>query len=83
MNIANEIEPENRRRKENTYLSTLIDLGLTYRRTLGDKVAQAFLFEHGVPADISARVLQRQTQRRLTESEAVALERVQAMEIKS
>lgn len=83
MNIEKVDEADNRRRKENTYLSTLVDLGVTYRKTLGDKVAQAFLFEHGVPADISARILDTQARRRLTDWEAVALERVQEMEIKS
>lgn len=71
-----------RRYKENMYLSILVDLGVTYRRTLGEAAAREFFDDHAVPPNLVLRVLAKKAKRRLTEWEAVARDQSVAMEIK-
>lgn len=71
-----------RRYKENMYLSILVDLGVTYRRILGEAAALEFFDDHGVPPNLVLRVLAKKAQRRLTEWETVARDQSRAMEIK-
>ena len=72
----------NRRCKENMYLSILVDLGVTYRRTLGEAAAREFFDDHGIPANVAQRVLATRSKRRLTEWESVARDQSIAREIK-
>ena len=83
MNIFDQAEVTDRRRKENVYLSILVDLGVTYRRTLGLDPARSFFNDHGVPGDVAARVFERKGARRPTEWEAASLNRVQDLEMKT
>lgn len=71
-----------RRCKENMYLSILVDLGVTYRRTLGEEAAREFFDDHDIPANLIVRVLAKKAKRRLTEWEAVARDQSRALEIK-
>lgn len=58
-----------RRRMENLYTSILVDVGVTYRHSLGEEVASTFLDTHGVPVAVAGRVLASSAQRRPTETE--------------
>lgn len=71
-----------RRCKENMYLSILVDLGVTYRRTLGEAAAREFFDDHDIPSNLALRVLAKKTKRRLTEWEVVARDQSRALEIK-
>jgi hypothetical protein len=62
-----------RRTQENFYLSILIDLGVTYKRTLGEDPARNFFQQHDIPHELMARILSTDTPRRLTEWEASAM----------
>ncbi|HEX8614117.1 MAG TPA: hypothetical protein VF800_22805 [Telluria sp.] len=46
-----------RRSHENLYMSLLVDVGTTYRRTLGVEPARTFLREQAVPACLVKRIL--------------------------
>jgi hypothetical protein len=58
-----------RRRAENLYVSILVDVGVTYRSTMGKEVASDFFDTHGVPKAVAGRVLADTTGRRQTENE--------------
>ncbi len=62
-------EQQERRRQENRCLSVLVDLGVTYRRTLGDNVAWAFFTTNDIANTVARRVMGRERQRRLTDWE--------------
>ena len=62
-----------RRAQENFYLSILIDLGVTYKRTLGEDPARNFFQQHDIPHELITRILETETPRRLTEWEASAM----------
>jgi hypothetical protein len=55
-------------------MSLLIDLGVTYARTLGEPAARALFAEHAIPPDIVERALAGPTQRRLTQWERCPFE---------
>lgn len=44
-------------RRTDPILATLVDVAIAYRENLGDRVAQAFLHETGVPDVLARRVL--------------------------
>ncbi len=58
-----------RRREENRGQSILVDLGVTYRRTLGDSVAWAFFTANDITPAVANRVMAQDGQRRLTDWE--------------
>lgn len=62
-------EQQERRRQENRCLSVLVDLGVTYRRTLGDRVAWAFFTTNDIANAVVHRVMDHDRQRRLTDWE--------------
>jgi hypothetical protein len=62
-----------RRSPENLYLSILVDLGVTYKRTLGDLPARNFFGQHDIPHELIARILSTDPPRRLTEWEKSAM----------
>lgn len=66
--MANSIQQE-RRRHENWGMSILVDLGVTYRRTLGDDVAWSFLRTTDIPSAIAARIMSSDCERRPTDWE--------------
>ena len=61
-----------RRIAENFYLSILVDLAVTYKRTLGQESARLFFAEHEVPPPVVTRILASESPRRLTEWEECA-----------
>lgn len=65
-------DQQERRRHENRGMSILVDLGVTYRRTLGDSVAWAFFSTSAVTSNIAARIMSVERQRRLTDWERQA-----------
>lgn len=68
-------EPQNvfdRRAERNFYLSILVDLGVTYKRTLGLESARAFLGTQDIPVAVVNRILSADSQRRLTDWEEKA-----------
>ena len=58
-----------RRQCDNSGLSLLVDLGVTYDRTLSRQVALAYFRESEIPPAIVQRVLQGAATRRLTDWE--------------
>ncbi len=58
-----------RRSADNLYLSILVDVGVTYQRTLGQQSAAHFLRSQEIPAAVSERVLGQGTPRRMTDLE--------------
>ena len=54
-------------------MSILIDLGVTYKRTLGIDPARNFFDKHDIPHGLISRVLAADSQRRLTEWEECAM----------
>lgn len=62
-----------RRSPENLYLSILVDLGVTYKRTLGRESARAFFNEHEIPHPVVMRVMADEPPRRRTMWEESAL----------
>lgn len=72
-----------RRTEQNFYLSILVDLAVTYKRTLGSQSARTFLATQDIPENVVRRILSADARRRLTEWEekakAVSIDR----EIKS
>lgn len=62
-------ELQERRRHENQYVSILVDLGVTYRRTLGDSVAWSFFRANEIGAEVASRVMSSDCERRLTDWE--------------
>ena len=65
-------EQQERRRQENQCLSILVDLGVTYRRTLGDRVALAYFSSNAIDTAVMQRVMAPGRQRRLTDWERQA-----------
>lgn len=65
-------EQQERRRHENRCLSILVDIGVTYRRTLGDSVAWAFFRASDIAPDVTARVMSSDCERRMTDWECQA-----------
>lgn len=63
-------EQQERRRHENRCLSILVNLGVTYRRTLGDSVAWSFFRATEIAPDVAARVMASDSERRLTDWES-------------
>jgi hypothetical protein len=57
-----------RRLAANHCLSVLIDVGLTYQKTHGDKVARDFYVSRGIPNELAERVLSRYAGRRQAKS---------------
>lgn len=57
------------RQSANLYLSILIDVGVTYKRALGDAAARAFFAEQAIPNPIALRVMADNPARRLTDWE--------------
>lgn len=66
-----------RRTAENLYLSILVDLAVTYKRTLGQESARMFFAAHEIPPPVVTRILAQECPRRLTEWEECA-KRVEA-----
>ncbi|MFP5391370.1 MAG: hypothetical protein ACLGI6_07485 [Gammaproteobacteria bacterium] len=66
--MAKSVQQE-RRRHENQCLSTLVDLGVTYRRTLGERVAWSFFRSSNIEPAIAQRVMQSASERRPTDWE--------------
>jgi hypothetical protein len=62
-------EQQERRRQENQCLSILVDLGVTYRRTLGDRVASAYFSANAIPPGVAERIMAPACPRRLTDWE--------------
>ena len=62
-------DQQERRRHENRCMSILVDLGVTYRRTLGDSVAWAFFSASAVTPKVATRIMSAERQRRLTDWE--------------
>lgn len=60
---------QERRRADNLYLSILVDVGVTYQRTLGPQSAAHFLRNQDIPPTVSERVLGQDTPRRMTDWE--------------
>ena len=60
---------QERRRADNLYLSILVDVGVSYKHTLGQQSAVHFLRSQDIPAAVSERVLGQDTQRRMTDLE--------------
>lgn len=83
MEAPNGHSSTDRRRRANHYLSILVDLGVTYRRALGEASALAFYADHGVPEDLAGRVLGRNSSRRLTGWEADARNERRDLELKT
>lgn len=65
-------EQQERRRHENRCLSILVDLGVTYRRTLGGSVAWSFFSANDIAPEIAQRVMSSDQERRLTDWECQA-----------
>jgi hypothetical protein len=65
-------QPE-RRSAENRCLSILVDLGVTYRRTLGERVAWAFFSATQIAPHVANRVMAHDRERRLTDWERQAI----------
>lgn len=65
-------DQQERRRHENRCMSILVDLGVTYRRTLGDSVAWAFFSASAVTPKVATRIMSAERQRRLTDWERQA-----------
>jgi hypothetical protein len=65
-------EQQERRRHENRCLSILVDLGVTYRRTLGAAVAWSFFSANDIAPDIAQRVMASDRERRMTDWESQA-----------
>lgn len=53
----------------NLYLSILVDVGVTYCRTLGESAARNFLKAQSIPENITQRVLSGNIERRQTDRE--------------
>jgi hypothetical protein len=66
-------DQQERRRYENRCLSLLVDLGVTYRRTLGDSVAWAFFRGSDISHTVVQRVMSNERARRLTDWERQAM----------
>ena len=62
-------EQQERRRCENRGMSILVDLGVTYRRTLGDGVAWSFFSASDIPTTIAERIMSSACERRPTDWE--------------
>ena len=73
-------EPQERRRHENRAMSILVDLGVTYRRTLGENVAWSFFSANDIPAGVVERVMASDCERRPTdwESQTVQMAKLRA-----
>jgi hypothetical protein len=67
-------EQQERRRHENQCLSILVNLGVTYRRTLGDSVAWSFFSANDIPHVIAVRVMSVDHERRKTDWECQTAE---------
>lgn len=65
-------EQQERRRHENRCLSILVDIGVTYRRTLGDSVAWAFFRANDIAPEVANRVMSSDCERRMTDWECQA-----------
>lgn len=63
-------EQQERRRHENRCTSILVDLGVTYRRTLGDSVAWSFFRANDIETAVAARVMSSNCERRPTDWES-------------
>jgi hypothetical protein len=63
-------EQQERRRHENRCLSILVNLGVTYRRTLGDSVAWSFFRANDIDQAVAARVMSSDHERRMTDWES-------------
>ena len=61
-----------RRNPKNLYTSILVDVGVTYKRTLGNDAADDFFAAHSIPAEVKARVMTGSADRRMTEWERTA-----------
>jgi hypothetical protein len=61
-----------RRSPRNLYTSILVDVGVTYKRTLGDDAAHDFFAAHSIPAGVKTRVMTANAERRMTEWERTA-----------
>ena len=70
-----------RRRRENACLSILVDLGVTYRRTLGEQVAWAFFRSTPIQPGVAARVMGSDGARRPTDWERQATRLAQLREL--
>ena len=62
-------EQQERRQQENRCLSVLVDLGVTYRRTLGERVAWAFFTTNDIAHTVVHRVMGHDGPRRPTDWE--------------
>jgi hypothetical protein len=62
-----------RRQCDNSGLSLLVDLGVTYDRTLSRQVALAYFHASDIPPAVVERVLQGTATRRLTDWEQLHL----------
>jgi hypothetical protein len=65
-------EQQERRRHENRGLSILVDLGVTYRRTLGESVAWAYFRANDIAPVVAQRVMSSDCERRMTDWECQA-----------
>lgn len=66
---ACQLNATDRRHCDNSGLSLLVDLGVTYDRTLSRQVALAYFRASDIPPDVVERVLQGAANRRLTDWE--------------
>lgn len=62
-------EQQERRQQENRCLSVLVDLGVTYHRTLGERVAWAFFTTNDIANTVAHRVMGHDGPRRPTDWE--------------
>ena len=66
---AHQLNAPDRRQCDNSGLSLLVDLGVTYDRTLSRQVALAYFRASDIPPAVVERVLQGAGSRRLTDWE--------------
>jgi hypothetical protein len=71
-----------RRSPENLYLSILVDVGVTYKRTLGRDAAHAFFNAQDIPHPVFMRVMADQSPRRQTLWEESAMSGATESEMK-
>lgn len=70
---ASQLNAPDRRQCDNSGLSLLVDLGVTYDRTLSRQVALAYFRASDIPPAVVERVLQGVGMRRLTDWEQLHL----------
>jgi hypothetical protein len=69
-----------RRTRDNAPLTALVNLAITFRRTLGERMARNYLATSAIPGHIAERILRNPAQRRMTDWECVQRETAEQRE---